>query len=129
MPNSKNFNFWQGVRTLGRVSVLRAGCPNFGQGVRTLDRVSELIRGPAIKSGRSFMTAWAPLHIYRKYFVLTSETIPIISSRVYRPLQLTVGISRTQNSPNGENSHFAFRKMAPFCPFYFRDIFGISRDP
>ena len=30
--------------------------------------------GPAIKSGGSFMTAWAPLQIYRKYFVLTSET-------------------------------------------------------
>jgi len=32
--------------------------------------------GLAIKSGRSFMTAWAPLQICRKYFVLTSETIP-----------------------------------------------------
>ena len=32
--------------------------------------------GPAKKSGRSFMTAWAPLQIYRKYFVITSETLP-----------------------------------------------------
>ena len=28
--------------------------------------------------GRSFMTAWAPLQICRIYFVLTSETIPLI---------------------------------------------------
>ena len=33
-----------------------------------------------IKSGRSFITAWAPLQIRRKYFVLTSETIPFIFS-------------------------------------------------
>ena len=31
--------------------------------------------GPAIKSGRSFMTAWAQHKIWRKYYVLTSETI------------------------------------------------------
>ena len=34
------------------------------------------LNGPAIKSGRSFMTARAPLQIFRKYVVLTSETIP-----------------------------------------------------
>ena len=28
-------------------------------------------------SGRSFMTAWTPLQIYRKYFLLTSKTIHI----------------------------------------------------
>ena len=33
--------------------------------------------GPAIKSERNFMTAWAPLQICRKYFVLTSETKPL----------------------------------------------------
>ena len=30
--------------------------------------------GPRIKSGRSLLTAWTPLQICRKYFVLTSET-------------------------------------------------------
>ena len=43
---------------------------------RDADDILYQIRGPAIKSGRSFMTAWAPLQICRKYFVLTSETIP-----------------------------------------------------
>ena len=36
--------------------------------------------GPAINSERSFLTAWAPLQIWRKHFVLGSETIPEINS-------------------------------------------------
>ena len=50
--------------------------------VMVVDKIKSFIgvraEGPAIKSGRSFMTAWAPLQIWRKYFVLTSETIPMI---------------------------------------------------
>ena len=33
-----------------------------------------------INLGRSFLTAWAPLKIRRKYFILTSETIPLHST-------------------------------------------------
>ena len=42
--------------------------------------------GPAINSGRSFITAWAPLQICGKYFVLISETMPETS--LVRPYYL-----------------------------------------
>ena len=71
---SKNLYFindevWEGVRSFGRVSEVRAGClkfrqgvrgsgkgPKFGQGVRSLGRVSEVLAGcPKFRQGvRSF---------------------------------------------------------------------------
>ena len=39
-----------------------------------------LFEKKTIKYFRTFLTVWAPLQILRRYFVLTSETIPIFSS-------------------------------------------------